>query len=172
MLRFGIERARRLVEQQDRRVAENGAGDRKALTLPARETYALLAEKGGEPAWQGVEEFGRMRRLGGGADLRLCGARSAEADIPPRIGSENHRILRHESDALAHLGRIGSTQIDPIDPHGAVLWVVKPQQQLDNRRLASPRRPDEPHPLAPQHGHPANPDLRAPPPALDPTPHI
>src|SRR6266481_7501760 len=72
MLRFGIERARRLVEQQDRRVAQNGAGDCKALTLPAREAHALLAEKGSEAAWQGVEEFGRMRRLSGGADLRLC----------------------------------------------------------------------------------------------------
>ena len=29
MLRFGIERARCLVEQQDRRVAQDGAGDRK-----------------------------------------------------------------------------------------------------------------------------------------------
>src|SRR6266446_5317983 len=135
MLRFGIERARRLVEQQDRRVAQNGAGDCKALTLPAREAHALLAEKGSEAAWQGVEEFGRMRRLSGGADLRLCGARSAEADILPRIGSENRRILWHQSDALAHLGRIGSAQIDPVDPHGSVLWVIKPQQQLEHRRL-------------------------------------
>src|SRR6267154_1352666 len=101
MLRFGIERARRLVEQQDRRVAQNGAGDRKALALPAREAHALLAEKGSEAAWQGIKELGRMRRLGGGADLRLCGARSAEADIFPRIGAEDHRILRHQSDALA-----------------------------------------------------------------------
>ena len=77
-----------------------------------------------------------MRRLGGGADLQLCGSRSAEADIFPSIGAEDHRILRHQSDALAHLGRIGSAQIDPIDPHGSVLWVVKPQQQLEDRRLA------------------------------------
>src|ERR1700732_4117725 len=113
MLRCGIERARRLVEQQDRRGAQNGAGDRKALTLPAREAHAFLAEKGSEAAWQGIKELGRMRRLGGGADLQLCGARSAEADILPRIGAEDHRILRHQSDAVAHLGRIGGAQIDP-----------------------------------------------------------
>src|SRR5712671_3211407 len=116
MLRFGIERARRLVEQQDRRVAQNGAGDRKALTLPAREAHAFLAEKGSEAAWQGIKELGRMRRLGGGADLQLCGARSAEADILPRIGAEDHRILRHQSDALAHLGRIGGAQISDSRP--------------------------------------------------------
>src|SRR5271155_2333260 len=93
-LRFGVERARRLVEQQDRRVSQDGSGDRKALTLPAREAHALLAEKRGETAWQVVEELGRVRRLGGGADLRPCGARSTEADIFPSIGAEDHRILR------------------------------------------------------------------------------
>src|SRR5260370_17688765 len=113
MLRFGIERARRLVEQQDRRVAQNGAGDRKALTLPAREAHAFLAEKGSEAAWQGIKELGRMRRLDGGADLQLCGARSAEADILPRIGAEDHRILRHQSDALAPLRPTPVPQIHP-----------------------------------------------------------
>src|ERR1700732_3262902 len=125
MLRFGIERARWLVEQQDRRVAQNGAGDRKALTLPAREADALLAEKGGEAAWQGVEEFGRMRRLSSGADLPIGGARSAEADILPRIGAEDHRILRHQSDALAHLGRIGGAEIDPIAPPRSIIRSVR-----------------------------------------------
>src|SRR6202043_1518733 len=152
MLRFGIERARRLVEQQDRRVAQNGAGDRKALTLPAREAHAFLAEKGSEAAWQGIKELGRMRRLGGGADLRLCGARSAEADILPRVGAEDHRILWHQADALAYLSRISSSQINAIDPHGSVLWVVKPQQQLENRRLTGARGADQRHRLAGRHG--------------------
>src|ERR1700738_3371228 len=123
MLRFGIERARRLVEQQDRRVAQNGAGDCKALTLPAREAHAFLAEKGSEAAWQGIKELAAMRPLaGGGADLQLCGAGSAEADILPRIGAEDHRILRHQSDAVAHLGRIGGAQIAPLDKHRAMVW--------------------------------------------------
>ena len=110
--------------------------------MPARETHALLTEKGAEAAWQGVEELGGIRCLGGGADLRLCGARSAEANILPRVGAEDHRILWHQSDVLAYLSRISSSQINAIDPHGSVLWVVKPQQQLENRRLASARGAD------------------------------
>src|SRR6516225_7712843 len=125
-LRLGIERARRLIEQQDRRVSQDGSGDRKALTLPAREAYALLAEKRVETARQVVEELGRVRRLSGGADLRLCCAGSTEADVFPSIGAEDYRVLREQSDALAHLRRIGGAQIDPIDPHGTVLWIVKP----------------------------------------------
>ena len=39
-LRFGIERARRLVEQQDRRVLEDGARERQPLALAAGQTQA------------------------------------------------------------------------------------------------------------------------------------
>ena len=42
-LAFRIERAGRLVEQQDGRVAEHGAGERYALALPARQCHAALA---------------------------------------------------------------------------------------------------------------------------------
>jgi hypothetical protein len=48
-LAFGVERAGRLVEQQDRRVAQQRAGDRDALALPAREPRPALAEEGVEP---------------------------------------------------------------------------------------------------------------------------
>ena len=43
-LALGVERARRLVEQQDRPVGEDRARDREALPLPAREPHAALAE--------------------------------------------------------------------------------------------------------------------------------
>ena len=46
-LAFGIERAGRLVEQQDRRVAQDGAGERDALALAARQGHAALAEPRG-----------------------------------------------------------------------------------------------------------------------------
>jgi hypothetical protein len=31
-------------------------------------------------------------------------------------------------------------QVDAVDLHGALLWIVKPQQQLEHRRLAGARR--------------------------------
>ena len=45
-LAFGVERARRLVEQQQRRVLQHRARDRDALALAAREANAALAEEG------------------------------------------------------------------------------------------------------------------------------
>ena len=39
-LRFGVERARRLVEEQDGRILQEGAGERDALALAARQAHA------------------------------------------------------------------------------------------------------------------------------------
>ena len=43
-LALGVERARRLVEQQDRAVGEDRARDREPLPLPAGQPHAALAE--------------------------------------------------------------------------------------------------------------------------------
>src|SRR5581483_8989922 len=43
-LRLGVERARRLVEHEDRRIAQDRACDRDPLLLAAREAIAALAD--------------------------------------------------------------------------------------------------------------------------------
>ena len=48
-LEFGVERGRRLVEDQDRRVAQQRTCDRDALALPAREQRAAVADDRVEP---------------------------------------------------------------------------------------------------------------------------
>ena len=45
-LALGVERAGRLVEQQQRRVLQHRARDRDALALAARQAHAALAEEG------------------------------------------------------------------------------------------------------------------------------
>ena len=46
LLGLGVERRGRLVEQQDARVLQDGAGDRDALLLAAGELQAALADHG------------------------------------------------------------------------------------------------------------------------------
>ena len=48
-LAFRVERAGRFVEQQDRRIAQQGPRNRQALALPAREPRPALSQKGVEP---------------------------------------------------------------------------------------------------------------------------
>src|SRR5208283_5004877 len=45
LLGFGVERRGRLVKKDDRRVLEEGAGDRDALALPARQLHAVLSAR-------------------------------------------------------------------------------------------------------------------------------
>ncbi len=80
-LRFGVERARRLVEQQDRRVLEDGPGERQALALAARQPQAAVADHGVVALRLGDDELVRGGRLGGGDDLRVAGAEPAERDV-------------------------------------------------------------------------------------------
>ena len=64
-LGFGVERGGRLVEQQDRRVAQQRAGDREALALAARQPRAAFAQEGVEPvaaACAGIRRRWRPRR--------------------------------------------------------------------------------------------------------------
>ncbi len=48
---FGIERAGRFVQQQQRRVAQHGAGYGNALALTARQGYAAFADQACSDHW-------------------------------------------------------------------------------------------------------------------------
>ena len=80
-LGFRVERRGRLVEQQDRRVAQDGAGDREPLALAAGEPHALLAEEGLEALRQAIEELRRRGCLSRGADFGVARLGAAVADV-------------------------------------------------------------------------------------------
>ena len=65
LLGVGVERRGRLVEDQDRRRLEDGAGDRHALLLAARELQAALADHGLVAVGQALDERADLRQLGG-----------------------------------------------------------------------------------------------------------
>src|ERR1035438_5008651 len=80
-LGFGIEAAGGLVENQDARIGENGAGDGDALALATGELDAALADDGVVLV---VELFGELIDSGnsaGGQDLLLGGLGTGEADV-------------------------------------------------------------------------------------------
>src|SRR5688572_31289374 len=82
-LALRIERARRLVEQQDRRVAQDRTRDRDPLTLTPGEPRAALAKERvvavRKPSNELVGRGGDRGRL----DLRVGGAWPAIADVLP-----------------------------------------------------------------------------------------
>ena len=143
LLRFGIERAGRFIEQQQRRIAQDGARDSDALALAAGQPHALLAEEAVEAVGQLLDELARGGGLGGGEHLGISRLGAAVANIGPGIGAEDHRILRHQAHAGTHRLRVGPRHVDTVEQNAAGLRIVKAQQQLEHRGLAGARRADE-----------------------------
>jgi hypothetical protein len=77
--RFGVERRSRLVENQDRRILEHGAGDGQALALSARQHHAVFTDQRvvACPAGFSMNSLGKSR-LGGPFD-RPRAAQSARS---------------------------------------------------------------------------------------------
>ena len=114
-LALGVERAGRLVEQQDRRVAQDRAGDREALALAAGEHHAALADLGVVALRQPGDELVRRGGAGRRLDLGVAGLRPAEADVLARRGGEDHRLLRHQRDCAAQVGARQLAQVDAVE---------------------------------------------------------
>ena len=147
-LGFGIERRSRLVEQQQGRVAQQRPGDRDALALAAGQPCAAFAEIGVEAFGQLAQELGRIGRFRRFPELVVARVPQAVAQIVARRGGEDDRLLRHEGDPRAHVGRIGLAQVDAVEPDRADLRIVEALGELEQGRLAGARRTDHRQRLA------------------------
>ena len=114
-LGLGVERRRRLVEQQHRRVAQHGAGDRDALALAARNLDAARADRGVVALRQAHDEVVRAGVARGGLDRLACGVRRAIGDVVGDARAEDERVLRHERDFGPQVPWIELGDVDPVE---------------------------------------------------------
>ena len=142
-----VHRGQGLVEDQDRRVAQQRAGDRDALALPSGELDAPLAHHRGVALRQPGDELvgvrGPRRRL----DLLLARIGLAEAQVVLDRAVEEVRVLVHHRDAAVDVLGAKPAQIVPADAHHAFAGIVEAQQQPHDGGLPGPALPHEPHPL-------------------------
>ena len=132
-LALGVKRAGRLVEQQDRGLAQNRARNRDALALAARQARAIVAEEGVEALGKVTQEACGVGGFGGGPDGLVAGGPMAIAQIVTRRGGKQRAFLRHEGNAAADVGRVGAGQRHAVELDGACLRVVKAFGQLEQR---------------------------------------
>jgi hypothetical protein len=69
--------------------------------------------------------------------------RGAEPDVAADGAREEMDVLQHESEASPKVARSMLADVDAVDRDAPLLHVVEAQQQVDDRRLAGPSRPDE-----------------------------
>ena len=114
---FGIDRRQRLVEDQDRRIPQQGAGDRQPLALAARQHDAALADHRLVALRQGRDELVRIGVASRRLELVPIGIGLAEPQILFDRAVEQIGVLVHHGDHPAHRLGIERPQIAPADQH-------------------------------------------------------
>ena len=141
----GVDGGRGVVEHEDPGVVEQGAGERHALALAARERQAPLADAGVVAVGQGVDEPVGLRGGRGGADLLLGGVGAAVGDVGPHGVGEEERLLEHHADRAAQGVEAQLAHVDGLarraDAQRAALHVVEARGEQRDRRLARPAVP-------------------------------
>ena len=138
-----VERACRLVQQQDRRILHQRAGNGDALFLAAGEFQSALADFGIQPLGQALDQRHDRCRLCRGDHLFAPGAAAAIGDVVTDGVVEQHAILRDDPDLLAQTVLGNLCNILSVDQDAALLRVVEPEQQSPDRALARARRADD-----------------------------
>src|SRR4051794_22505440 len=90
-----------LVEDQDGRVAEHGAGQGDPLALATGEAEPALADDRVVAVGQTCDELVRIGAAGGGHDLVAGGVAVAVGDVPGDGVLEQDRLLDHHPDLAA-----------------------------------------------------------------------
>ena len=140
-LGLSVEGAGRLVEDHDRRVLEEGAGDRQALALAAREVAPALADHGLEAVRGAPHEVHRLRRVERPFHLGRGRVRLADAQVLLDRAGEDERFLEHHADVLAQRFERHRADVAPVDRHLAPGRIEHPVQRLSVVVLPDPVAP-------------------------------
>ena len=144
LLRFGVERAGRLVQHQDRRVLEDRARDRDALALAAGKRVAGLPDLRVDALRQARDELHRIRRLGRGHDVRFAGAgKFAVGDVVGHGVVEQHHALPDPGDLPAQRSQRVVFVILAVQHDAPGAGRIEARQQADQAALAAAGTADQ-----------------------------
>src|ERR1039458_1148897 len=101
VLGVGIDAGESVIEHQDTRLPNDGAGDGDTLLLSSGEGEAALADHGFVLFGEALDIGGDAGDGGGAADLRIACVLDAEGDVFADGGAEEKGFLRDEADAAA-----------------------------------------------------------------------
>src|SRR5207237_7211376 len=137
-LRLGVERARRLVEDEDRRVAQDRPRDRDPLLLAAGEAVAALADDGVVALGQRRDHLVDPGGPGRSLDLLVARVGLREAEVLANALVEEIRLLRDDADEVAQRREAQVADVDAVDRDAAARNVVQPGSEIAEGRLAGP----------------------------------
>ena len=128
-LALGIEGAGGFVEDEDGRVAEDGACDGDALALTAGELDAAVADGGLVTLGEGLDEGVGVGETGGLFDLGLGGPGSTVGDVVGDRTTEQEDLLRDERELIAEIGERVVPGVAAVDDDAAPGGIVEAEQE-------------------------------------------
>ena len=138
-----IDARRCLVQQQNRRIGEHDARDAQQLFLTLAKRAAVLADHRIVAAWQLHDKLMRMSALGGLDNLLAHGIGTTVGNVLGYRALEQPGVLQHHAKGAAQARTRVVTRGATIDRDAPGIDIVKAQQQVDERRLATARGTDE-----------------------------
>lgn len=134
--RSRIDGARRLIEDQDRRLGYRRSRDIKKLSLALAQVRAVALKNGVIALWKPHDKgMGRchLRRLN---DLLVCGIKPSVADILHDRSRKQVGVLKNHGDVAAQLVPLNMADINAVDGDGPALDIVEAVDEVRDRRLS------------------------------------
>ena len=147
-LRLAVERARRLVEDEDGRAADHRPRDGDPLALAAGQADAALAHHRVVAVRDLHDEVVRVGHAGGPHDLGLGHVVATVGDVVADRRVEQQRLLGDDAEEPAIGVLPQRPEVAPVDGDHAGGGIVQAQHEVDQRRLADAARPHHRHHLA------------------------
>ena len=148
VLRFGVECRRRLVQDHDRAIANDGARDANTLALTARKRVSAFAYDSVVTMRHAADEFVGVGYFRGGNDLFVGCAGAPVSDVFANCPAEQNRLLQYEADLGSQRVKLEGCDVDAIDQNASTAWDRKSEGPdsapsiCPNRLVRQCRRPD------------------------------
>ena len=135
-LRLGVDVGGGLIENHDGGLVNNGSGKGQQLALAGGEVVAPLPDHLVQAVFQPAHEGIGVDIAAGLPDLLIADALGAQDDVAADIAGEQEHILQHLAEVPAQGGDFDLFDIDAVDEDLALLDVVVPADQGQDRGLA------------------------------------
>ncbi len=147
-LALGVDGRERLVQDQDRRVAQERARDGDALALAAREPHPPLAHDGLVAVGQPRDELLRIGGAGGRRELGRRRVGLAHAQVLLDGAVEEIGVLVDHREPAPQLVERQVTHVVAAEQHPPLLGIVEAEEEPRHGGLARAARPHDAHALA------------------------
>src|ERR1043165_781612 len=135
LLRLGINRARRLIQDQQSRIESKRACKRDELLLSNRQSRTTLAHFSFVVILQALNKTVSVNFLRRPAHTLLGNVFTSETNIALDRSAEQKHFLKHDRKILSQRLEIPVAQINSIEQNSPALNVVKAHQEIRDRRL-------------------------------------